>query len=352
MKQFFDLNAQYRAHKDEINQAIQTVLNDSKFIMGPQVPELESELQDYTGAKHCVSCGNGTDALQIAMMAIGVERGDEVITTPFTFISTAETVSLLGAKPVFVDIEEDSYLLNASLIEAKITEKTKAIIPVSLYGQIADMDAINAIAEKNSQKYGHKIYVIEDAAQSFGATYKGKKSCNVSDIATASFFPTKPLGCYGDGGAIFTSYDDIALAMREIRVHGQSKRYYHTRIGVNSRLDTIQAAILQVKLKYLDQEIIKRQAVAEQYNQYYSERDVITPLVMPERSHVYGQYTLRVKDRDAFREKLRLEGTPTGAHYPTPLNHQPAFADEEAVCPVSDKLSKEVVSLPMCLYEE
>ena len=350
MKPFFDIQAQYVAHKSEFNTAIQEVLDSGKFIMGPQVSELESQLQDYTKAKHCITCANGTDALQIAMMAIGVEPGDEVITTPFTFISTAETIALLGAKPVFVDIEEDSYLIDAKLIEEKITEKTKAIIPVSLYGQIADMDAINAIAEKYSQKYGHKIYVIEDAAQSFGATYKGKKSCNVSDIATTSFFPTKPLGCYGDGGAIFTSDDELANIMKQIRVHGQSKRYHHVRVGVNSRLDTLQAAILQIKLKYFDDEVSKRQAIAESYNQDYKNREVITPKVMPDRTHVYGQYTICVKDRDGFREEMKAQGIPTSVHYPVPLNKQEAFKDGLASCPVSDKLSEEVVSLPMCLY--
>ncbi len=349
MKPFFDIQAQYAAHKSEFNAAIQEVLDSGKFIMGPQVAELEGQLQDYTKAKHCITCANGTDALQIAMMAIGVEPGDEVITTPFTFIATAETIALLGAKPVFVDVEEDSYLIDAKLIEEKLTEKTKAIIPVSLYGQIADMDEINSIAEKCSHKYGHKIYVIEDAAQSFGATYKGKKSCNVSDLAITSFFPTKPLGCYGDGGAIFTSDDELANIMKQIRVHGQSKRYHHVRVGVNSRLDTLQAAILQVKLKYFDGEVSKRQAIAEQYNLEYQEQDVITPMVMPDRTHVYGQYTIRVKDRDVFREEMKAQGIPTSVYYPVPLNKQEAFKDDSANCPVSDKLSEEVVSLPMCL---
>ena len=257
MKPFFDIQEQYHQHKAEINAAIQTVLNEGQFIMGPQVKELELALEQYTSAKHCITCANGTDALQLALMAIDIKPGDEVITTPFTFVATAETIVLLGGKPVYVDIQEDSFLINHCLIAEKITDKTKAIIPVSLYGQIPDMDEINAVAKEYSEKYGHKIYVIEDAAQSFGASYKGKKSCNVSDIATTSFFPTKPLGCYGDGGALFTSDDAIAQALREIRVHGQSKRYYHSRVGVNSRLDTFQAAILLVKLKYLEDSIKK-----------------------------------------------------------------------------------------------
>lgn len=351
MKPFFDIQAQYQAHKAEIDEALQCVLDSGKFIMGPQVKELEEQLQAYTGASHCISCANGTDALQIAMMAIGVQPGDEVITSPFTFVATAEMIAILGAKPIYVDIEEDSYLLNANLIEEKITKKTKAIIPVSLYGQIPDMDAINNIAKSYSEKYGHKIYVIEDAAQSFGATYKGKKSCNVSDIATTSFFPTKPLGCYGDGGAIFTSDAELAKIMSEIRSHGQSKRYHHTRIGVNSRLDTLQAAVLQVKLKYFDAELNKRQVIAEGYNDEYKDQDVITPIVLPERTHVYGQYTLRVKDREKFREAVNELGIPTAVHYPIPLNKQPAYVDNSENFPISDKLSDEVVSLRMCLYE-
>ncbi|WP_116963008.1 DegT/DnrJ/EryC1/StrS family aminotransferase [Fastidiosibacter lacustris] len=352
MKPFFDIQAQYQMYKEEINQAIQEVLDSGNFIMGLQVKMLESELESYTGAKHCVTCANGTDALQIAMMAIGIKPGDEVITTPFTFIATAETIALLGAKPVFVDIEESSFLIDADLIAEKITPRTKAIIPVSLYGQVADMDAINKMAKEHSHKLGHKIYVIEDAAQSFGAEYKGNKSCNVSDIATTSFFPTKPLGCYGDGGAIFTSNDEIAQKMREIRVHGQSKRYYHTSVGVNSRLDTIQAAVLLVKLRYFDQEIEIRRKRAQEYFKQYQGTEIVTPIELQGRKHVYGQYTVRVKDRESFQERLKLQGIPTTIHYPVPLNKQPAFEDKYAFCPVSDRLSDEVLSLPMCLYSE
>lgn len=351
MQAFFDLQAQYQAHKNDINAAIQAVLNDGKYIMGPQVKLLEEALEKYTGATHCVTCANGTDALQLALMAIGVGPGDEIITTPFTFVATAEVIALLGARPVFVDIEEDSYLIDHRLIAEKITKNTKAIIPVSLYGQIPDMDAINGIARTHSEKLGHKIYVIEDAAQSFGATYKGKKSCNVSDIATTSFFPTKPLGCYGDGGAIFTSDNTIAESIRQIRVHGQSQRYVHSRVGVNSRLDTIQAAILLTKLNFFDQDIDKRKKNAAQYNSCFKDSEVVTPTVLPDREHVYGQYTVRVKDRENFREKLNQQGVPTTVHYPVPLHKQPAFLDETANCPVAEKLSDEVVSLPMCLVE-
>ena len=350
MKPFFDIQAQYQAHKEEINAAIQEVLDSGKFIMGPQVRELEEQLEAYTGSKHCITCGNGTDALQIALMAIGIKPGDEVITTPFTFVATAETIVLLGAKPVFVDIEEESFLIDASLIAEKITEKTKAIIPVSLYGQVPDMDHINEIAREYSQKLGHKIYVIEDAAQSFGAEYKGKKSCNVSDIGTASFFPTKPLGCYGDGGAIFTSDDELATKIKSIRIHGQSQRYVHTSVGVNSRLDTLQAAILQVKLQYLDQELKVREKNAVAYGKQFEGTEVITPNILPNRKHVYGQYTVRVKNRDQFQADLKKQGVPTVVHYPVPLHKQPAFLDEIAKCPISEKLSNEVVSLRICLY--
>ncbi|MCX7125390.1 MAG: DegT/DnrJ/EryC1/StrS family aminotransferase [Gammaproteobacteria bacterium] len=333
MRPFLDIQEQYRQRKTEINAAIQSVLDDGQFIMGPQVKMLENELVNYVGAKHCITCANGTDALQLALMAIDIKAGDEVITTPFTFVATAETIALLGAKPVFVDIEEDSFLIDHRLIAEKITAKTKAIIPVSLYGQIPEMNEINAIAKNYSEKFGHKIYVIEDAAQSFGAEYKGKKSGNVCDIATTSFFPTKPLGCYGDGGAIFTSDDNIAQALREIRVHGQSKRYYHTRVGVNSRLDTLQAAILLVKLKYFEDDLKARQRNAKDYDEYYKNTNVITPVTLPNREHAFGQYTVKVNNRDEFH----------------PLHKQPAFLDETAHCPIAERVSGQVVSLAMQL---
>lgn len=250
--EFIDLKSQYKDLHDEVNSRIQSVLNHGQYIMGPEAKELEGKLSEYTGAKHCITVASGTEALLIALMAIGVKPGDEVITTPFSFIATAEVIVLLGAKPVFVDIELDTCNINASLIEAKITNKTIAIMPVSLYGQPADMDEINSIAAK------HNLVVIEDAAQSFGASYKGKKSCNLSTIGCTSFFPSKPLGCYGDGGAIFTSDDALAQAMREIRVHGQSKRYVHTRVGVGGRMDTLQCAIVLAKLQNFDWEIEQR----------------------------------------------------------------------------------------------
>lgn len=351
MKSFFDIQAQYQVRKNEFNQAMQAVLDSGKFIMGPQVKELESALEKYTGAKHCIACANGTDALQLALMAIGIQPGDEVITTPFTFVATAEAIALLGATPIFVDIEPDTYLIDAALIEEKITEKTKAIIPVSLYGQIPDMDAINAIAEQAESKFGHRVYVIEDAAQSFGAEYKGKKSCNVSEIATTSFFPTKPLGCFGDGGALFTNNDELAEKLRQIRVHGQSARYTHTSIGVNSRLDTLQAAVLLVKLKYLDSDLQIRRDIVQAYNAEYADvSGVKTPVEKNSCKHVYGQYTLCVEDREAFVANLKAQGVPTAVHYPIPLNKQPAYLTEQP-CPIAEELSGKVVCLPMCLVE-
>ena len=240
---FIDLKTQYQAVKPQIQARIDAVLEHGQYIMGPEVKELEDKLAAFTGAKHCITCASGTEALLMSLMALGIGPDDEIVTTPFTFVATAEVIVLLGAKPVFVDVEPDTGNIDASLIEAKITSKTKAIMPVSLYGQTADMDAINAIAAKRGN-----LPVIEDAAQSFGATYKGRQSCNLSTIGCTSFFPSKPLGCYGDGGAIFTNDDALAQAMREIRVHGQSQRYVHTRVGVGGRMDTLQCAIVLAKL--------------------------------------------------------------------------------------------------------
>ena len=260
MIEFIDLKNQQARIKDKIDAGIQRVLSHGQYILGPEVTELEDRLADFVGAKYCISCANGTDALQIVQMALGVGPGDEVITPGFTYVATAETVALLGAKPVYVDIDPRTYNLDPQLLEAAITPRTKAIIPVSLYGQCADFDAINAIASK----YG--IPVIEDAAQSFGASYKGKRSCNLSTVACTSFFPSKPLGCYGDGGAIFTNDDELATAIRQIARHGQDRRYHHIRVGVNSRLDTLQAAILLPKLEIFEEEIALRQKVAAEYD--------------------------------------------------------------------------------------
>jgi UDP-2-acetamido-2-deoxy-ribo-hexuluronate aminotransferase len=343
--QFIDLAAQQARIKDKIDANIQKVLAHGKYILGPEVTELEEKLAAYTGAKYCITCGNGTDALQIAQMALDIGPGDEVITPGFTYIATAETVALLGAKPVYVDIDPRTYNLDPSKLEAAITSRTKAIIPVSLYGQCADFDAINAIAEK------HGIPVIEDGAQSFGASYKGKKSCNLTTIATASFFPSKPLGAYGDGGAIFTSDDELARTLRQIARHGQDRRYHHLRVGVNSRLDTLQAAILLPKLELLDEEIRLRNQVSENYTRLLNEAGLdTTPFVEEYNVSAWAQYTIRVASREAVQAKLKEAGIPTAVHYPIPLNKQPAVADENAPLPIGDAMAKAVMSLPMHPY--
>ena len=290
--QFIDLAAQQARIKNKIDANIQKVLAHGKYILGPEVTELEEKLAAYTGAKHCITCANGTDALQIAQMALGIGPGDEVITPGFTYIATAETVALLRAKPVYVDIDPRTYNLDPSKLEAAITPRTKAIIPVSLYGQCADFDAINAIAEK------HGIPVIEDGAQSFGASYKSKKSCNLSAIATTSFFPSKPLGCYGDGGAMFTNDNALAKILRQIACHGQDRRYHHVRVGVNSRLDTLQAAILLPKLDLLDEEIQLRGQVAENYTRLLNEAGIdTTPFVEGGNVSAWAQYPIRINNR-------------------------------------------------------
>lgn len=348
---FIDLKSQYQALESDIKARINKVLEHGQYIMGPEVAELENKLADYVGVKHCIGASSGTDTLMIAMMALGIGAGDEVITTPFTFIATGEMIALLGAKPVFVDIDPRTYNINPAKIEAAITPKTKAIMPVSLYGQCADFDVINVIADK----YG--LPVIEDAAQSFGATYKGKKSCNLSTIGSTSFFPSKPLGAYGDGGALFTNDDALAKAMREIRAHGQEKRYYHSRIGINGRLDTIQAAILLAKLERFDWEVEQRSKLGTRYTELIQEfngkrpqETIVTPYIEPHNTSVYAQYTIRVKNREQVQQKLKEAGIPTAVHYPVPLHLQPAFAilkQGEGSYPISENVAKEVMSLPM-----
>ena len=361
--EFCDLKTQYQRLKTDIDAGIQRVLDHGQYILGPEVAELEEKLAAFVGAKHCITVANGTDALQIAQMALGIGPGDEVITPGFTYIATAETVALLGAKPVYVDIDPRTYNLDPALLEAAITPRTKAIIPVSLYGQCADMDAINAIAAK------HGLPVIEDAAQSFGATYKGKRSCNLSTIACASFFPSKPLGCYGDGGALFTNDDALAKVIRQIARHGQDRRYHHIRVGVNSRLDTIQAAILLPKLAIFEQEIALRQQVAARYDTVIaseaqqstpdtviasearqSMNSVVPPHIEPHNTSVYAQYTIRVQNREQVQEKLKAAGIPTAVHYPIPLNKQPAVADTTVQLPRGDEAAQQVISLPMHPY--
>lgn len=347
MIEFIDLKKQQARIKDKLDAAIQRVLSHGQYILGPEVAELEEKLASFVGAKHCITCANGTDALQIALMALGVKAGDEVITPGFSYIATAEAAAVLGAKAVYVDIDANTYNMDPNLLEARITEKTKAIIPVSLYGQCADFDAINAIASK----YG--IPVIEDAAQSFGATYKGKRSCNLSTVACTSFFPSKPLGCYGDGGAMFTNDDELAVLLRQIARHGQDRRYHHIRVGMNSRLDTIQAAVLLQKLDIFDEEIQLRDAVAKHYTRLLKNAGLqTTPYIAELSTSVYAQYTVRVDERSTLQDKLKASGVPTVVHYPIPLNRQPAVADETVVLEVGDEVAQRVLSLPMHPYLE
>lgn len=343
--EFIDLKTQQARIKDKIDTNIQRVLSHGKYILGPEVDELEERLVDLVGAKYCITCANGTDALQIAQMALGIGQDDEVIVPGFTYIATAETVALLGAKIVYVDIDPITYNLDPTLLEAAITAKTKAIIPVSLYGQCADFDAINAIAEK----YG--IPVIEDAAQSLGATYKGRNSGNLSTIACTSFFPSKPLGCYGDGGAIFTNDDELAVVLCQIARHGQDRRYHHIRVGVNSRLDTLQAAILLPKLEIFEREITMRQQAAEYYTSLLNEVGIITaPFIEPYNTSVWAQYTIRTSNREQLKVCLDAVGIPTAVHYPIPLNKQPAVSDAYVKLPVGDEVADQVISLPMHPY--
>lgn len=340
---FIDLKTQQNAIRPQLEQNIHQVLHHGQYIMGKEVNLLEVKLAAYTGAKHCITVASGTEALLISLMAMGIGPGDEVITTPFTFVATAEVIVLLGATPVFVDIEPDTCNINACLIEARITSNTKAIIPVSLYGQPADMDEINAIAAK----YG--LPVIEDACQSFGAEYKDKKSCNLSTIGCTSFFPSKPLGCYGDGGAIFTNDDNIAQACREIRVHGQSQRYVHTRIGVGGRMDTLQCAIILAKLDRFDLELEQRAAAGQRYNQMMDNAGIPRIQQRRDRTSVFAQYTIFADNREALQKQLNDMGVSNAVHYPVSLNEQPAY---QHICyldraPVAGSIAKQVVSLPM-----
>lgn len=349
--EFIDLKAQYADLKQSIDARIHRVLDHGQYIMGPEVRELEERLEAYTKAKHCISCASGTEALLMSLMALGIGPGDEVITTPFTFVATAEVMVLLGIKPVFVDIERDTCLMDATLIEEKITPRTRAIMPVSLYGQVCDMDAINAIAAKHGN-----LPVIEDAAQSFGADYSGagsssRKSCNLSTIGCTSFFPSKPLGCYGDGGAIFTNDDALAKALREIRVHGQERRYYHTRIGVGGRMDTLQCAVVLAKLDRFDWEVARRMELGDAYRSKLAAAGIPAEMVTvrPDRNSVWAQLTVKVNNRAHVQQSLQANGVPTAVHYPVPLNMQPAY--QHLCCPEctpnSQWAAERVMSLPL-----
>lgn len=343
---FVDLKRQQFEISSQINSAISKVLEHGQYILGPEVRLLEETLAKYVDVKNCITVSSGTDALLISMMALGIKEGDEVITTPFSFISTVEVIKLLGAKPVYVDIDSSSYNLNPNLLEAAITKKTKLIVPVSLFGQCADMDLINLIANK------YEIPVVEDGAQSFGATYKERKSCGLSTLGCTSFFPSKPLGCYGDGGAIFTNDDKLAKIIREIRNHGQDKRYHHQRVGLNSRLDTIQAAILLVKFSIFNKEIDLRNHVANFYTNEFSISlpQIVTPFISPFNRSVFAQYTVLTKNRNEIVEKLSKLNIPTAIHYPTPFHRQPAYKDENNNLVVSESLAEQVLSIPMHPY--
>jgi len=344
---FAKLQYQYQLYKNEIDEAIQKVLNHGKYIMGPEVNELEENLSKFTGAKNSITCGSGTDALILAMMALDIKPGDEIITTPFTFIATAETIAFLGAKPVFVDIDEITYNIDPKKIEEKITSKTKGIISVSLYGQPSDLDEINEIAKK------HNLFHIVDGAQSFGATYKEKAEVHFCNIYTTSFFPAKPLGCFGDGGAVLTNNDELAIKIKMLRVHGQNKRYHHKYIGMGARMDTIQCAIVNVKLKYYDKDLKLRQEVAKRYTEKLKNLDIVLPTIKDDRTSAFAQYSIRVKNRDEIQKKLKEAGIPTAVHYPMPLHLQECFSYlgyKKGDFPISEKISNEIMSLPMNPY--
>ncbi len=346
---FIDLNRQQQRILPDIERRMSAVLKHGQYILGPEITELESKLAAYVGVKHCVTVSSGTDALLIALMAKGIQPGDEVITTPFTFIATGEVIALLGATPVFVDIDPRTYNIDPSLIEAAITPRTRAIMPVSLYGQCAEFDVINEIAAR------HSLTVIEDACQSFGATYKGRKSCALSEIACTSFFPSKPLGAYGDGGACFTDDDLVAVKMRQVMNHGQDRRYNHPMIGINGRLDTLQAAILLAKFEIFEEEVALRSAIGTAYSSKFAAASsgIVTPYIEPYNTTVYAQYTIQVENRDALQQSLQAKGVPTAVHYPIPLNLQPAFVSLNKPAgsfPVSESVAGKVMSLPMHPY--
>lgn len=346
--QFIDLKKQYRLLQNEIDSRIHGVLEHGQFIMGPEIAELERMLAAYVGVKHCITVSSGTTSLEIAMRAMKIGPGDEVITTPFTWISSAETISLIGATPVFVDIDLDTYNLDPDLLESSITERTKAIMPVSLFGQMADFRKINAVAQK------HGIPVIEDAAQSFGSLQDGRKSCAVTKVSSTSFFPAKPLGCYGDGGALFTDDDQLAHDMKAIRTHGGVARHHHTLVGTNGRFDTIQAAVILAKLPKFDWEVQQRNRLGALYSSLLGEM-CVTPSILQGNTHVYAQYTIRVSDRDKLAEALKKDGVPTAVYYPKCLHEQPVYAPlgyRYGEFPASEKASREVLSLPMHPYQE
>ncbi len=345
--QFIDLKTQQKLIRADLDRRIGELLDHGQYILGPEVKEMEQTLANYVGVEHCVSVASGTDALLIALMALEIGPGDEVITTPFSFISTAEVIGLLGATPVFIDIDPRTYNLDPALLDAAISDKTRAIMPVSLFGQCADMAAINAIAKR------HDLPVIEDAAQSFGAEQHGRKSCNLSQIGCTSFFPAKPLGCYGDGGACFTDDAAIATRMSELRNHGQDRRYHHPRIGINGRMDGMQAAVILAKMALFPNEVQMRSKLGARYSELLADTPCVTPHIADGNLSVYAQYTLQVPDRDRLGENLKEAGIPTAAYYPITLDRQPALASRCRIAgelAVTHRLAGEVISLPMHPY--
>ena len=343
---FANLRVAYDRHKEEFNKTIYDVISSASYIMGPEIQVFENKLASYTGCSHALTCSSGTDALLLALMSLDIKNGDEVITSPFTFISTAETIALLGAKPVFVDIKEDTYNIDTKKVEDKITKNTKAIIGVSLFGQVADMNELNFIAKK------YNLSIIEDAAQSFGATYYDKKSCNISKLACTSFFPSKPLGCFGDGGAVFTNDKALHQKMSSLRLHGQIKRYEHSFIGLGARMDTLQAAVLNVKIDYYNIDIKNRQQVANKYTELLK-NNIQTPIINHNKESVWAQYSIQIKNRALVQKKLSAKGIPTAIYYPKPLHLQKCFeylGYKKGDFPVSEKVSKNIISLPMNPY--
>ena len=341
--EFIDLKAQYRQLKTEIDERINRVLQHGHFIMGPEIAELEQKLAEYVGVKHCITVASGTVSLEIALRALGIGPGDEVITVPFTWISTAEVIALVGAKTVFVDIEPGSYNMDPGKLEAAFSPRTKAVIPVSLFGQMPDYRRINQIAGARG------VTVIEDGAQSFGARQQGRPSCGVTTIGSTSFFPAKPFGCYGDGGALFTGDDVLAERMRAIRTHGGVKRHFHTLVGMNARFDTLQAAVLLAKWPQFEWEVKERERIGARYSGLLSGVGVI-PAVVPGNTHVYAQYTIRLPQRDKVAEQLKAKSIPTAVYYPKCLHEQPVFASlgyKWGDFPEAEKASREVLSLPM-----
>ena len=341
--QFIDIQAQYQAYKEAIDQRMRQVMDHGRFIMGPEIAEIEQTLANYVGVQHCITTASGTDSLEIALRALEIGAGDEVITVPFTWISTAEVISQVTATPIFVDIEASTYNMDADQLESAITPKTKAIMPVSLFGQMPDLGRINAIAEK------HGIPVIEDAAQSFGATQNGKRSCSVSSIASTSFFPAKPFGCFGDGGALFTNDDELAEKMKTVRNHGGKMRHHHTMVGMNGRFDTLQAAVLLGKFPSFEKEVAARNALGARYSEALRNHCQI-PVIHPGNTHVYAQYTIRSSNRDELAAKLKESSVPTAVYYPKCLHEQPVFEPlgyTYGSFPVAEKASREVLSLPM-----